>query len=185
MAPSVSTANSATEFVFSRTFDASREDVWNAFTQPEHLKHWWGPPGSSIEIARHELKPGGMFHYRMKFPDGRAMWARFIFREIAAPERLVWLNGFSDEHGGLTRNPWVPTFPLETLNTVTLAEQDGKTLLTITVGPVQRKRRGSPRLLRRNQRHEDGLRRQLQGIGGLPRHYSLNTKEEMYASRTN
>jgi uncharacterized protein YndB with AHSA1/START domain len=135
VAQSANAANAGTEFVFNRTFDAAREDVWNAFTQPEHLKHWWGPPGSSVEIARHELKPGGLFHYCMKFPDGRAMWARFIFREIIPPERLVWLNGFSDEHGGLTRNPWVPSFPLETLNTVTLAEQDGKTLLTITVTP--------------------------------------------------
>jgi uncharacterized protein YndB with AHSA1/START domain len=132
---SANAANAATEFVFSRTFDASRDDVWNAFTQPEHLKHWWGTPGSSIEIAHHELKPGGLFLYCMKFPDGRAMWARFIFREIVAPERLVWLNGFSDEHGGLTRNPWVPGFPLETLNTVILTEQDVKTLLTITVVP--------------------------------------------------
>jgi uncharacterized protein YndB with AHSA1/START domain len=135
VARSANAANQATEFVFSRTFDASREDVWNAFTQPQHLKHWWGTPGSSIEIAQHELKPGGLFHYCMKFPDGRAMWARFIFREIVAPERLVWLNGFSDEHGGLRRNPWVPGFPLETLNTVILTEQDGKTLITITVVP--------------------------------------------------
>jgi uncharacterized protein YndB with AHSA1/START domain len=112
VASTPSTANSAPAFVFSRTFDASREEVWNALTQPEHLKHWWGTPGSSIE-----------------------MWARFIFREITAPERLVWLNGFSDEHGGLTRNPWVATFPLETRNTVTLAEQDGKTQFTITVVP--------------------------------------------------
>jgi uncharacterized protein YndB with AHSA1/START domain len=128
-------ANRATEFVFSRTFDASREEVWNAFTQPEHLKHWWGTPGSSLEIAHHELKPGGLFHYCMKFPDGRALWARFIFSEIVAPERLVWRNGFSDQHGGLTRNPWVPSFPLETLNTVTLAEHDGKTLLTVSAVP--------------------------------------------------
>jgi hypothetical protein len=63
VASTASTTNSAPAFVFSRTFDASREDVWNALTQPEHLKHWWGTPGSSIEIARHELKPGGMFHY--------------------------------------------------------------------------------------------------------------------------
>jgi uncharacterized protein YndB with AHSA1/START domain len=129
--------NARIEFVFNRTFDASREDVWAAFTQPEHLQHWWGPPGASIEVARHELRPGGMFHYRMKFPDGRAMWARFIFREIATPERLVWLNGFSDERGGLTRNPWAPTLPLETLNTVTLAEQGGKTLLTVVVVPFE------------------------------------------------
>jgi len=135
MAHPANRANAATEFVFSRTFDASREDVWSAFTQPEHLQHWWGTPGSRIEIARHELKPGGMFHYCMRFPDGRVMWARFVFREIVAPERLVWLNGFSDEHGGLTRNPWAPSLPLETLNTVIFAEQDGKTLLTITVVP--------------------------------------------------
>lgn len=135
MAQSAHAASAATEFVFTRTFDASREDVWNAFTQPEHLKHWWGTPGATVQIARHELKHGGLFLYCMKFPDGRAMWARFIYREIAAPERLVWLNGFSDEHGGLTRNPWVPGLPLETLNTVTLAEQDGKTLLTITAVP--------------------------------------------------
>lgn len=135
MAHSADAASAATEFVFTRTFDASREDVWNAFTQPGHLKHWWGTPGATVEIARHELKPGGLFLYCMKFPDGRVMWARFIFREIAAPERLVWLNGFSDENGGLTRNPWVPGLPLETLNTVTLAEQDGKTLLTIAAVP--------------------------------------------------
>jgi uncharacterized protein YndB with AHSA1/START domain len=73
----------------------------------------------------------------MKFPDGRALWARFIFREVVAPERLVWLNGFSDAHGGLTRNPWVAGLPLETLDTVTFAEQDGKTLLTISVVPFQ------------------------------------------------
>ena len=135
MVQSPNAAITGTEFVLNRTFDAPREDVWDAFTQPEHLKHWWGTPGSSVEIARHELKPGGIFHYCIKLPDGRAMWARFIFREIIAPERLVWLNGFSDEHGGLTRNPWVPNFPLETLNTVTLAEQGAKTLLTITVVP--------------------------------------------------
>lgn len=135
MSASASIDHPASEFVLTRTFDASREDVWDAFTQPEHLRHWWGTPGSSLEVVRHELRPGGMFLYRMQFPDGRAMWARFVFREIVAPERLMWLNGFSDENGGLTRNPWVPTFPLETLNTVVFAEQDGKTHITITVVP--------------------------------------------------
>jgi len=135
VAQSTRQASAGTEFVLHRTFDASREDVWEAFTRPEHLKHWWGTPGTSVEVARHELKPGGIFHYRMKFPDGRAMWARFIFREIVAPERLVWLNGFSDEHGGLTRNPWAPNLPPETLNTVTLVEENGQTRLTVTVVP--------------------------------------------------
>ena len=128
-------AKAATECVLSRTFDASREDVWNAFTQSEHLKHWWGIPGASLEIASLDLKPGGLFLYCMKLADGRAMWARSIFREVDAPERLVWLNGFTDEHGVVTANPWMPDMPQETLNTMTLVEQDGKTLLTLTVAP--------------------------------------------------
>ena len=45
-------ANAQTEFVFNRTFDASRQYVWDAFTQPERLKHWWGTPGTSVEIAQ-------------------------------------------------------------------------------------------------------------------------------------
>jgi uncharacterized protein YndB with AHSA1/START domain len=126
----------AAEFVFTRVFDASREDVWIAFTRPEHLKHWWGPPGCVVEVAHHELKPGGVFHYCMKFPDGRLMWARFVFREIVPFERLVWLNSFSDDRGGISRNPWVPSYPLETVNSVTFSDEDGKTLIKIAVTPA-------------------------------------------------
>ena len=135
MIRSNSGASVATEFVFTRTFDASREDVWSAFTRPEHLKHWWGPPGCTVEVAHHELKPGGVFHYSMKFPDGRLMWARFVFREIVLLERLVWLNSFSDDRGRQTRNPWIPTYPLETVNTVTFSDEDDKTLIKISVAP--------------------------------------------------
>ncbi len=78
MAEATSTPSSTQEFVFTRTFDAPRQDVWDAFTKLKHLTHWWGPRGCSIEIARHDLKPGGLFHYCMKFPDGRAMWARSL-----------------------------------------------------------------------------------------------------------
>ena len=74
-----------------------------------------------------------MFHYCLKLPGGRTIWARFFYREIVPPERLVWLNGFSDEYRGLTRNPWAPGLPMETINTLTLVEQDKKTLITITV----------------------------------------------------
>lgn len=132
-----STASASSEFKFRRTFHASRGDVWNAFTKPEHLKQWWGTPGSSIEVISHELKPGGMFHYRMKFADGRAIWGRFIFRDIVAPECLVWLNSFSDEGGGLTSNPWVPASPRQTINTVTFADHGDTTELRIIVAPYE------------------------------------------------
>lgn len=129
------TANATAECVLNRTFDASRTDVWNAFTQPEHLKHWWGIPGASLEIAGLDLKPGGRFLYSMKFPDGRTMWARSIFQEIDPPARLVWLNAFSDDQGTVATNPWMPNFPLEMLNTLELSEEGGKTHITLTVTP--------------------------------------------------
>jgi uncharacterized protein YndB with AHSA1/START domain len=131
-----SNVSAATEFTFSRTFDASRQQVWNAFTQPEHLKHWWGPKVCSIEIARFEFHPNGIFLYSMKMPGGPPMWGRFIYREISAPSRLIFLNSFSDENGGLARNPWMSRFPLETLNTIVFTEENGKTTLTLTGGPI-------------------------------------------------
>jgi uncharacterized protein YndB with AHSA1/START domain len=127
---------SEAEFTFTRTFDASRSQVWAAFTQPEHLKHWWGPKGCGIEIAQFNLTPGGVFLYSMTMPDGSPIWGRFVYCEIAAPERLVFVNSFSDENGGLARNPWNPAWPLETLTTIVFAEENGKTTLTLSGGPI-------------------------------------------------
>jgi len=113
------------EFALTRTFDAALEQVWHAFTRPEHLKHWWGPRGCAIEIAQFDFRPGGKFVYCMSFPGGRTMWGRFVFEEIEAPHRLVWINSFSNEQGGVNRNPYDPAWPLETLTAVHLAEQGG------------------------------------------------------------
>ena len=52
-----------------------------------------------------DLRVGGIYHYGMKSPDGRAMWGKFIYREIVPPEKLVFINSFSDENGGITRHP--------------------------------------------------------------------------------
>ena len=54
-----------TEFVISRVFDAPRELVWKCFTDPEHMKQWWGPKGITVPVATMDLRPGGIFHYRM------------------------------------------------------------------------------------------------------------------------
>ncbi len=65
------------------------------------------------------------------------MWAKFVYREIAAPERLVWVHSFSDEAGGLTRHPMSPTWPLEMLTTVTFEEAGpGKTKVTLRWSPL-------------------------------------------------
>src|SRR5215216_6709914 len=85
------------ELVIQRVFDAPRSLVWKALSEAERLAQWWGPKGCTIQVARLEFRPGGLFHYSMHFPDGEPMWARFLYREIAPPERLVWVNSFSDE----------------------------------------------------------------------------------------
>src|SRR6202050_2943506 len=127
----VSTTTKSADFVISRVFDAPRELVWKAFTDPEHMKEWWGPKGSVIVASKMDFRVGGTYHGAMRDPSGRVMWAKFVYREIVAPERLVWVHSFSDEAGGLTRHPLSETWPLELLTTVSLEDApSGKTKLT-------------------------------------------------------
>ena len=120
------------EFVISRVFDAPRERVWKAWTEPERLKQWWGPKGFTVHTCKVDLRPGGVFHYGMRTPDGGDMWGKFIYREIVAPKRLVFIDSFSDPKGGVTRHPWSANWPLQTLSTVEFEEQGaGKTKVTV------------------------------------------------------
>lgn len=125
--------NAATgeEFVISRVFDAPRELVWKALTEPARLEHWWGPKGMPTRVAKLELRPGGTFLYSMRTPDGKDWWGKWIYREVIAPEKLVTVVSFTDEKGNPTRHPLSPTWPLEVLSTATLSAQGEKTLLTI------------------------------------------------------
>ena len=68
----------------------------------------------------------------MEAPNGTAMWGKFVYREIVPPERIVFINSFSDEAGGITRHPMSPTWPLQMLSTFTFeALPDGKTRFTV------------------------------------------------------
>jgi uncharacterized protein YndB with AHSA1/START domain len=128
------------QFTFTRTFAAPRALVWQAWTDSASLARWWGPKGCAIRVLRLDIRPGGMFHYAMSFqPGAPEMFGRFIYREIAAPERLVWINSFSDAEGGITRAPFPQLegkWPLEVLNEMTLTEEGGKTTLLLRGGPV-------------------------------------------------
>jgi uncharacterized protein YndB with AHSA1/START domain len=124
------------ELVITHVFDAPRELVWKAFTESNRLAHWWGPKGFTMLVRRLDFRPGGIFHYSMRSPDGQILWGRFVYRDILAPERMVFVNSFSDEEGAITRAPFSPTWPLEIMNTVTFAEHDGKTTVTLRGGPI-------------------------------------------------
>jgi uncharacterized protein YndB with AHSA1/START domain len=124
------------EFVITRTFDAPRDLVFKAWTEPERLAQWWGPAGCVIAVRKLKLRPGGIFLYSMKMPNGPDMWGKFVYREIVAPERLAFVNSFSDENGNITRHPFSPTWPLEILNTLTLLEHEGRTTLSLRGMPI-------------------------------------------------
>lgn len=120
------------DFVISRVFDAPRDLVWKAFSEPERLKQWWGPKGFTVFHWNMDLRPGGSYHYGMKSPTGEPMWGKFRYREVVPPERMVLVNSFSDEAGGITRHPMAPTWPLELLSTFTFEEMPGgKTKFTL------------------------------------------------------
>jgi uncharacterized protein YndB with AHSA1/START domain len=124
------------DFVISRVFDAPRDLMWEVFTDPEHMKQWWGPKGFSVVVSKIDLRVGGTYHYQLKAPDGSPMWGRFVYREIVPPERIVLVSSFSDEAGGVTRHPMAPVWPLEMLSTFTFeALPDGRTRFTVRWAP--------------------------------------------------
>src|SRR6202049_2152833 len=92
-------ATTSSEFVIARVFEATRELVWQAFTEPERMQHWWGPKGFTVVAAKMDLRPGGVYHYGMRAPDGSTMWGKFVYREIVRPERIVLVNSFSGGRG--------------------------------------------------------------------------------------
>src|SRR5579864_7933888 len=122
--------------VISRTFDAPRNSIWKAWTQRASLMEWFGPKGFTMPAAKMDFRPGGSFHYCLAGPDGYEMWGKFVYREIAVLERIVLVNSFSNEDGGITRHPMSPTCPLEMLSTFTLAEHNGKTTATVEWSPL-------------------------------------------------
>lgn len=124
------------ESVITRVFNAPRERVWKVWTEAEHLARWWGPKGFTVVVATLDLRPGGIFHYAVRASSGLEMWGKLVYGDVVAPERLVYINSFSDKDAGMTRHPMSATWPLEVFNTLTLTEQDGKTTLTMRGGPI-------------------------------------------------
>jgi uncharacterized protein YndB with AHSA1/START domain len=118
------------DLAVTRVFDAPRELVFKAWTEPERLKRWWGPKGFTTPFCAVDLREGGVFLYCMRSPEGRDFWGRGVFREIVAPERIVLAMSFADAEGYVvpaTHYGMSPEWPLETLLTVAFEEEAGKT----------------------------------------------------------
>ena len=118
-----------------RVFDAPRELVWQTFTQAEHLAKWWGPKGCSTRVLQLDLRAGGLYHYAMETPGG-AMYGRFLYRDIVAPERLAFVLSFADENANIVRAPFSTTWPLELLCENLFGDEGGKTRVTMASAPL-------------------------------------------------
>ncbi len=118
-------------FVIDRLLDAPRDLVWKVFTQEKHLLNWWGPKGFKVNHCKLDLRAGGLFHYCLAMPNGGDMWGKWVFREIAAPERLVFVSSFSDAKAGTARHIMKTVWPLEILTTIGFAAEGGKTRITV------------------------------------------------------
>lgn len=115
------TTPSDQEIAMSRVFDAPRSLVFEAFTNAKHLQQWMlGPEGWSMPVCEIDLRPGGAWHFVWRRDDGTEMDMTGEYREITAPERMV------------STESWGGDWP-ETIVTLMLDEEDGKTRMTQTV----------------------------------------------------
>jgi uncharacterized protein YndB with AHSA1/START domain len=122
------------ELVIERIFDAPRELVWKAWTEPERLMRWWGPTGYSCPVAKIDLRVGGKYLFCMRTPEGQDTWSGGTYQEIVPMERIVATDHFADEHGNVvpgSRYGMPEDFPLEMVVTVTFEDLGEKTKLTL------------------------------------------------------
>ena len=102
-----------------REFDAPRELVFSAFTDPTHLARWWGPNGFTTTTSSFDLRPGGVWRFVMHGPDGRDYQNRITFEEVVRPERLVYRHGGGDD-----------VEPVQLRQTITFEDLGGRTRIT-------------------------------------------------------
>lgn len=126
----------AAPFVISREYDAPRERVWQAWTEPERMQQWFSSPGMKSVYSKLDLRPGGMYHYCLRGADGKDLWGRWIIREVKKPEKLVFVLSFSDEKGGIAAHPMSPTWPKQMLSTVTFEDLGNRTRVTVSWLPL-------------------------------------------------
>ena len=107
------------DLTYERTFDAPRELVWKAHTDPDLIPRWWGPLGSTTTVAEMDLRPGGKWRYVSSTPDRDDVAFYGEFLEIVPPERIKWTFMFDVDGVGPQGGP----------ETLTLEDLGGQTLM--------------------------------------------------------
>ncbi len=106
------------DIVMTREFNAPRELVFRAYTDPELVPKWWGPKGTTTVVDQMDVRMGGVWRYVQHHADGGEYGFRGVYHQVSAPERLVYTFEFEGMPGHIL------------LETIILEERDGKTLVT-------------------------------------------------------
>ena len=98
--------------IVTREFAAPRDLVWRVCTEAEHLARWFAPEGRTGSIRSMDFRPGGVLHYaNTEDKGGMTIWGKATYLEISPKDRIVFLQSFSDEHGGVSSHPMAPGWP--------------------------------------------------------------------------
>ncbi|MGY8814487.1 MAG: SRPBCC family protein [Gammaproteobacteria bacterium] len=124
------------EYSLERIFEAPRELVWQAWTDPEVLHRWYGPGAETI-IHKFDLEPGGMWLNEMKW-GGNSHFQKVVFQEVSQPSMLVWHHYSStDAKWNSITNPMMADWPRLLLTTVMFEEMGNKTKVRLSQVPME------------------------------------------------
>ncbi|MDQ0112236.1 SRPBCC domain-containing protein [Paenibacillus harenae] len=119
--------------ILERVFNAPRELVFQAFSEAEHLKQWWGPRGWTVPVCNIDFRPGGIWHYCMKCEDknqgdfyGMESWGKGVYKDIVTSEKIGYTDYFSDSEGNVSAEMPVTDVIIQ------FVEFEGKTKLVNT-----------------------------------------------------
>jgi len=121
--------SSERELVVTRVFDAPRELVFRAWTDPKHVAQWWGPQGFTAKVPELDLRPGGRWRYIMIGPDGTEYPVKGVFREVVPFERIVTTDEFDEGF----QHPVATDLPSGIVMTCFFEDLGGKTRLTLRI----------------------------------------------------
>lgn len=111
------------DLTITRSFDAPRETVWEAWTDPDQIAQWWGPEQFTVPHCELNVRPGGEFHIDMEAPDGTIYPDTGVFEVVEKPERLVFLSQVFERDDG--------TYQMVVQHTATFEDRGETTAFTL------------------------------------------------------
>ncbi|MGX5691127.1 SRPBCC family protein [Arcticibacter tournemirensis] len=140
--------NNKKDLLITHLFDAPAKLVFDAWTDPEHLKHWYAPDGCTVEFKSIDVKVGGQFHSCIHHPEHGDCWIKGRYYEVIVPEKLVLSMILSNENGETVSAPDAgkpDDWPLEIITTITFSPVGKQTKVTLhqTVAEAEAKKTGA------------------------------------------